>query len=228
MAETTINNLRVISFNCNSIRSKVDTIREILNKCDILLCQEVMLPEEEVSFVYGLDEKFSCHVVASNLPSHITSSGRPRGGFAVFYRKLLDLRIDIITCHDHYVFMSILIGANSVGIGNIYMPCDDRRFYTVADYQRILGELKADIDSIDTNDILLFGDFNADPHKGRFWQYLSEFTAENDFIIADFRLPFDSFTYFSPSHNTCSWLDHAVLDFFKCTENRNPIPFIIL
>ena len=69
-------------------------------------------------------------------------------------------------------------------------------------YQRILGELKADI--------LLFGDFNPDPHKGRFWQYLSEFTAENDFIIADSRRPFDSFTYFSPSHNTCSWLDHAV------------------
>ena len=59
---------------------------------------------------------------------------------------------------------------------------------------RILGELKADIDSIDTNDILLFGDFNADPHKGRFWQYLSEFTTENDFIIADSCLPFHSFT----------------------------------
>ena len=51
MTETTINNLCVISFNCNSIRSKVDTIREILNKCDILLFQEVMLPEEDVSFV---------------------------------------------------------------------------------------------------------------------------------------------------------------------------------
>ena len=31
--------IRVASFNCNSIRKKIDTVRELLDTCDLLLCQ---------------------------------------------------------------------------------------------------------------------------------------------------------------------------------------------
>ena len=48
MAESIINNVRIVSYNCNSIRSEIDVIREILTRCDILLCQEIILPEEEI------------------------------------------------------------------------------------------------------------------------------------------------------------------------------------
>ena len=80
----------------------------------------------------------------------------------------------------------------------------------IVDYQQVLGELDAVINSVITDNILLIGDFNADPRKERLWQYLSDFTNDNDFIVADLALPCDSFTYFIPSHNTCSWIDHVL------------------
>ena len=43
--------LKIISYNCNSIRSKVDIVRDLLSLCDILLCQEVILLEDERCFL---------------------------------------------------------------------------------------------------------------------------------------------------------------------------------
>ena len=87
MEDKIINNLRIVTYNCNSIRAKIDVVRNILSKCDLLLCQEIILPEEEVSFVHGIDNNFSCYVSPSRLPNSITFNGRPAGGFAIFYRK---------------------------------------------------------------------------------------------------------------------------------------------
>ena len=54
------------------------------------------------------------------------------------------------------------------------------------------------------------GDFNADQNKGAFWPLLNEFIESNSFIINDFSLPIDTFTYLSPAHNSTSWLDHII------------------
>ena len=34
MTESIIKNVRIVSYNCNSIRSEIDVIREILTRCD--------------------------------------------------------------------------------------------------------------------------------------------------------------------------------------------------
>ena len=44
-------NLRVVSYNCNSVRKNIDIIRELLNVCDIILLQEVLLLDEDVLFL---------------------------------------------------------------------------------------------------------------------------------------------------------------------------------
>ena len=62
MTESIINNVRIASYNCNSIRSEIDVIREILTRCDALLFQEIIFLEEEISFVYGKDHNFSCQL----------------------------------------------------------------------------------------------------------------------------------------------------------------------
>ena len=87
MAESIINKVRIVSYNCNSIRSEIDVIREILTRCDILLCQEIILPEEEISFVNGIDHDFSCSVVPSRLPNSSVFNDRPVGGYAIFFQK---------------------------------------------------------------------------------------------------------------------------------------------
>ena len=76
----------------------------------------------------------------------------------------------------------------------------NQRANSIAEYQQVLGELQAAINSLNTDKILLFGDFNVDPRKGRLWRYLSDFVNENNFVISDIdHLPFNSFTYLSPS-----------------------------
>ena len=39
--------LKIITYNCFSIRKRVDIIRDLLDKCDILVCQETLLLENE-------------------------------------------------------------------------------------------------------------------------------------------------------------------------------------
>ena len=96
MTESIIKNVRIASYNCNSIRSEIDVIREILTRCDILLCQEIILPEEEISFVYGIDHNFSCSVVPSRLPNSSVFNGRPVGRYAIFFRKDLNFNLEIL------------------------------------------------------------------------------------------------------------------------------------
>ena len=44
-------NLRIVS-----IKSKVEIIRDILSECDILFCQEVILPEDEIDFLSRISD----------------------------------------------------------------------------------------------------------------------------------------------------------------------------
>ena len=62
--------------------------------------------------------------------------------------------------------------------------------------------------------ILLVGDANADPSKGRFWKLFNEFTHSLSLQIVDEKFPHNAFTYLCPSRDTTSWLDHVV-----CTPN---------
>ena len=66
----------------------------------------------------------------------------------------------------------------------------------------VVGELHASIDSVDTDNIICFGDFNADPNRGRFWGSVSEFCASYNFRLVDSILPYDSFSFISAAHNT--------------------------
>ena len=63
---------------------------------------------------------------------------------------------------------------------NLYMPYDNKTADSVVNYSFILAELQVVLDSINTNNLLCLGDFNADPNKGRFWPLLIDFTQQND------------------------------------------------
>ena len=132
-------------------------------------------------------------------------------GMQFFFRKDLNFNLEIVTCHDSFILVSMEAGSTHLGLANIYMPYDNQRANSIAEYLQVLGELHAAINSLNTDKILLFEDFNADPRKGRLWRYLSDFVNKYNFVIWDIdQLPFNSFTYLSPSHNSCSWPDHAI------------------
>ena len=52
------NMLKVVSYNCNSIRSKIDIIRELMVDHDIILVQEVLLLEEDLGILDSIHHDF--------------------------------------------------------------------------------------------------------------------------------------------------------------------------
>ena len=203
-----INTLRLCSYNCNSIRSKVDIIRDLLDSTDILVCQEIILLREYLYFLESISNEFNVSSNPSKAAESDNFDGRPSGGFAIFWRKSLGLSISIESTHVNFVVYTVSSSSVSFCQVNIYMHCNRRSAESAAQYGQALGELQASISQ--RSRIVLMGDFNADPNKGAFWPLLNEFIESNSFVINDFSLPIDTFTYLSPAHNSTSWLDHII------------------
>jgi len=204
-------NLRLISYNCNSVRKRIDIVRDLLTSCDVLVLQEIILLNEDLGFLYSIDCDFDVHAIPSKCSVSESFEGRPSGGLAILWRKSLNINLDVCAVHDNFMVVTISYGRWCVGLANIYMPYDDRSQDVVGRYSQVLGELQASLSEIDTDNIICIGDYNADPTRGRLWECVSDFCDTNEFSIADSVLEPDSFSYLSPSHNTTSWIDHILI-----------------
>ena len=202
--------LRIASYNCCSIRKRVDPIKEILSNVDILVCQETILLHEDSHVLNQFDCNFQVIFQPSQPPAG-EGDGRPVGGLAVFYRKINSLAVDMTIKHEHFLITSVSLGQTQFYLGNIYLPCDDRSPEAMSKYQTTLGELQSILDEIDNDRIILIGDFNTAHNAGRrFWPDLKQFIDSNELIMNDLTLPEDTFTYLNTAYDTTSWIDHIV------------------
>ena len=201
--------LRVCSYNCFSIRKRIDCIRDILSSVDILVCQEIILLEEDCHALQKIDKDFNVYYVPSHLASTHTGDGRPIGGLAAFYRK--SMQVSNKLSHQNFQVLSVPDKNDELFIINVYLPTNDRSAETTARYQLVLGEIQNCLDNIPSNRVILVGDFNADHiRKTSHWSILEEFISHNCFQMNDSVLPADTFTFLSPAHNTTHWLDHIL------------------
>ena len=74
----------------------------------------------------------------------------------------------------------------------------------------MLAKMKIIIMEQNISNVIVAGDFNADPFKGRFWKELLAFIHSMSLSVIDEVLSPDSFTYLCPAKNTSSWLDHVL------------------
>ena len=204
-------NLNIISYNCNSIRKKIDIIRELLNNCDILFLQEILLTIDNVDFVEGIHNDFNNVIVPSQVKEN--TLGRPQSGLVILYRKFLSKIITPVYFSKHFVAVTLTLSpltSPDYLLINAYLPCDTRSYDALVDYKNALGELHNLIETENVNKVIIAGDLNADPFKGRFYEDLDQFILDKKFIMADRCLPLNSYTYISP-HNTTSWIDHVLI-----------------
>ena len=47
--------MKITSYNCNSVRNNSETVKKLLNDCDILLLQELMLEKRDLDILNEFD-----------------------------------------------------------------------------------------------------------------------------------------------------------------------------
>ncbi len=207
--------LKISSFNCFSIRKRIEIVRDLLRENDIVLLQEILLSSDTLDFATNIDSSFYCAHVPSFDPCLHGLNGRLRGGLSVYWNKKLNNIVRPLYFSDCMIGLTISIGNVNYLLINVYMPCDDRTYDSLLKYKNSCADLLAIIETerekVSIHKVIVVGDFNADPTKGRFWPELESFIAESGMFVTDVDLlPFDSYTYLS-SFNSTSWLDHVVV-----------------
>jgi len=95
---------------------------------------------------------------------------------------------------------------------NVYMPCDYGNVNSFIDYKSNLVDLESALASNSFDKLIIVGDFNCDPYKGRFYREFTKLADNLSLCVRDVEnLPPDSYTYVS-RNTVCStsWLDHIL------------------
>ena len=204
------NRLRIVSFNCNSAKNKVDIIRELIKSHDIICLQETFLTHADSQFIAGLDRDIN-FCISNCTHNNNTNGGRPSGGLIIIWKSFLDKFISPVLFHENYLGIKIKCNLSDHLLINSYLPYDDHSTQQLAKYREILASLSDDLEYHQGCIMNIMGDLNADPKPTRFWREIVEFCELSEMTVADLTLPSDSlFTYLSPSHDSTSWLDHVI------------------
>ena len=220
----TKHSIKVISYNCKNVRTSVNEIQTLCKRCDILLLQETWLLDGDLSYLSFLSDKFYAKGISSMNTSQDIIQGRPYGGIAILWRKELSHSYNIIEFDERLMVLNLKCNSIEILVCNIYMPCscdsnlDDFMFY--------LSKMDSIVAESNTTHVYIMGDFNADVGreingsvKHKFGKALSTFCDLEEYVISDvLMLDNNSYTFYSESHDTLSWLDHVV-----CTTNSHKL-----
>ena len=92
--------LHLSSFNCNGFKRLLSNMPNILQNCDIMCLQELMILKQECSILNNVHEDFYGYAVSPVDGSTGIIIGRPYGGVGFIWRKSIDFAIEIV-CTDY-------------------------------------------------------------------------------------------------------------------------------
>lgn len=202
--------VKIASYNCNSVRKNSENVKNVLNANDIVCLQELLLSKSDLPVLNDFNENFNHIAFVEDRESQGINEGRPSRGVAIFWRKCFTSDVTPILIDDRMIALCLNSDTVKILLLNVYLPCDKQNSEAFHEYRSALAKLKCIIDEQNIDHVLLMGDFNADPFKGRFWGELKRFTNEMSLMILNEVLPNDTFTYLCPAKNSTSWLDHVV------------------
>lgn len=203
--------IKITSYNCDSVRNSSDTVKILLNNHDIVLLQETLLTDDNLDYLNMLDENFNHSAVPSTYYKE-NFKGRPRGGLAIFWSKNLSKCVTATCYTDRIMGIKIAGKSKTYLILNAYMPCDYGGNESLFQYRNTMTEIEDILESESFDDVIVVGDLNCDPNKGRFFAEFSRLVTTHSLTFADLVLPQDSITYISKTNCfSTSWLDHIVI-----------------
>ena len=214
--------LKTISLNCQSAKANVGLISRLLNKCDILCLQETLLSEDNINILENISDDFSTVHIPS-IRKQGNFYGRSSGGLAILWRNNNDYKFFPVYCNSRCLGIKMYSGENVYLLLNVYLNCDYGNQESLIKYKENLAEIANFISFDNYDDLILTGDLNCDPHKGRFFNEFKLFMDTFDLKCKDIdNLPIDSYTYISSNLNcSTSWIDHTIVSNSSITDNHS-------
>ena len=81
--------LKIISYNCRSIKSNLHCIKTLCETADLICLQETWLPLQELNFLNTISKEFSFYATSPVDLSSQLLVGRPYGGEHFYFAKIL-------------------------------------------------------------------------------------------------------------------------------------------
>ena len=205
--------VKVVSFNCNSVRSRAENVKALLKENYVICLQEILLCKSDLNILNDFNDDFYNVAFVEDRESLDINEGRPARGVAIFYRKSLSAYVTPLLIDDSVIGLVFSKDNEKILLLNVYCPCDKQTADALHEYRCMLEKLRVVVLENSVNSVILVGDFNADPKKGRFWNELNNFVQSLSLYVLNDSFPKDTFTYLCPARNSTSWLDHVVCSY---------------
>jgi len=207
--------LRIVSYNCRSVKNSVGTVKALCQTNDIILIQEHWLMSDELIYLSTIDPEF---VFFGSSAVDINSAllcGRPYGGTVILCRLNIADNVKLVKCNNpHITAVELTVSLNeslfTILLASIYMPVDVCGGQTDEDFEFVCGYLKALIVESHVSGYKLARDLNFHFKSPRHKTVMKAFDDHHVVLVDEYALDASSFTYASDSHNTTSWIDHVL------------------
>ena len=204
--------LKIVSYNCRSVKNSQRDVIELCNKNDLIFIQEHWLPLQDLGYLNSLHTDFYSF---SSSPLDLREGiivGRPYGGLGILYRKNLAGKVKLIeSSDDRYMCIELITDSGKILFINCYMPYfDNGRNYEL--YIDILHRINAVVLDNNYTDVMFLGDFNCNIGTVLFGE-LEIFCSEFNYFISDVDIlgaASNNYTYISDCTKECRWLDHVL------------------
>jgi len=157
--------LRIVSYNCRSVKNSVGAVKALCQTNDIILIQEHWLTPDELNYLSTIDSDF---VFFGSSAVDINSAllcGRPYGGTAILYRLNIADSVTLVKCNSSRITaIELIVSLNenpvTILLASVYMPVDVCEGQTDEDFEFVCGCLNALIAESHVSGYILAGDFN--------------------------------------------------------------------
>ena len=208
--------LRVTSYNCRTLKSSIDNVRQLCDTHDIIFLQETWLSNDELSLLKCLHADFYADGVSAMDTTSGILIGRPFGGIGILWRKSIGACIQVHKYNTRVMGIEFDNGNRKLLAVNIYMPYDNRSRNSehYDEFMGYLGMVHSIIQESDVSSVYVIGDWNAEINVNSvFGSELSSFCTEHGYVVSDIEhmgIDSGSFTYLSEAHGSTSWIDHCI------------------
>ena len=117
-------NLQIFSFNCQSFRSNISIVKQLLEKCDVLFLQETLLTQFNANELDQLTDNNTIACFTPATPSTSPNGGRPRGGLAVFWKTSDTINFFPIMFTNRVMGLKVQTMSHPFVLPNTYLCCD--------------------------------------------------------------------------------------------------------